>query len=86
MIYLKLFIPQYVVGYDIDIEFCDDDNHICGSGRTAKVTKLGERRNEFSPFHDEMIEVKYEIVKIANNVRGRRGWINESINIRNVDR
>ena len=56
---LKLIIPQYVGGYDI--EFCDDDNHICGRGRITKVTKPGERGNELSLFHDEMIEVKYEI-------------------------
>jgi hypothetical protein len=35
-----------------------------------------------------MIGVKYEIDKIAihNNVRGRRGWINESVIIRKVNR
>ena len=64
----------YELGDDIS---CDDrPNHICGRGKITRVVQPGEVGNEIM---GKAAEIMYEIDSISNNVKGARGWIQQSV-------
>jgi hypothetical protein len=78
--------PKFEVGEEIT--FTDYEAHISGGGIVTKVVLPGEPGNEYpdsSPFivpiNERPVlnhEILYEIDSIANNIKGKRGWIRES--------
>jgi hypothetical protein len=69
---------QYKAIYELgdDISFDDRPNHICGRGKITRVAQPGEVGNEIM---GDDVEIMYEIDTISNNVKGARGWIQESV-------
>ena len=80
----KSILPVFKVGDEVTFE--DYDYHIRGDGKVTKVILPGEKGNRFPeslPPSNKIgsfnfPEVLYEIDTIAEDVKGRRGWIRES--------
>ncbi len=74
----KTKAPSFEIGEEITFE--DYNNHIRGSGKVTKVILPGERGNAYPDGVGELEipEILYEIDTIAEDFRGRRGWIRES--------
>ncbi len=74
---------KYKVGDDVS--FCDRESHISGRGTITKVILPGEAGNEYHGSASEDINVMYELDSISNNVKGKRGWMKESVIIKTLN-